>query len=102
MKQFAATLTAAALTFWVAAAHGMEVNTATEADLDSLKGVGPATTARVLAERAKGEFSGWADLMARVRGLRSATAAKWSEQGLTVNGQRYPETVARPDASNPP
>jgi competence protein ComEA len=73
-----------------------EVNTASEADLDSLKGVGPATTVRILSAREHAAFSSWADLMARVKGIRAATANKLSAQGLTVNGLPYP---AKP---NPP
>ncbi|MBY0465774.1 MAG: helix-hairpin-helix domain-containing protein [Burkholderiales bacterium] len=76
---------------WALAAPALDVNMATEADLDSLRGFGPATTARVLAEREKGPFTSWADLMARVKGLRAATATKLSAQGLTVNGQAYPD-----------
>lgn len=78
----------------------LDINTATEADLDSLKGVGPATTARVLAERQKGEFASWADLMTRVKGLKSTAAAKLSAQGLTVNGQAYPANSANPLAAS--
>ncbi len=72
------------------ASSPLDINTATEADLDSLKGVGPATTARVLAERKKGEFASWADLMSRVKGIKNPAAAKLSAQGLTVNGLPYP------------
>jgi len=63
-----------------------DVNTASEADLDSLKGVGPALTARVLAERDKARFDSWQDLMNRVKGIKAPAAARLSAQGLTVNG----------------
>jgi competence protein ComEA len=69
---------------WVAWA--LDINQASEADLDSLRGVGPATTLRVLAERGQRPFTDWADLMARVKGLRARAARKLSDQGLTVNG----------------
>ena len=71
------------------AASATDLNQATEADLDSLRGVGPATTQRLLSERAKGPFASWADLMGRVKGIRVPTARKWSDQGLTVNGQAF-------------
>lgn len=84
------------------AAQPLDINTATEADLDSLKGVGPATTARVLAERQKGAFANWADLMTRVKGIKAPAAAKLSAQGLTVNGTAYflpsPDSQALPAA----
>lgn len=65
----------------------LDVNQASEADLDSLRGVGPALTARILAQRAQAPFADWADLMRRVKGLRAATARHLATQGLTVNGQ---------------
>ena len=88
------------LTAW--AGPSPDINTASEADLDSLKGVGPATTLRILAERDKTPFADWADLMARVKGLRAPTARKWSDQGLTVNGQPYPDTPSQPRHTSPP
>ena len=35
---------------------GVDVNQASEADLDGIKGLGPATTRLILAERQKAEF----------------------------------------------
>lgn len=69
--------------------RAMDINLASEADLDSLHGVGPATTQRVLAVRQQRPFTDWDDLRARVKGLRAPTARKWSEQGLTVNGVSF-------------
>jgi len=83
---------------WVQA---FDINTATEADLDGLKGVGPATTQRILSERARRPFTGWPDLMARVKGLRPPTAKKLSDQGLTVNHTAFddgPATVPLPQS----
>jgi competence protein ComEA len=67
----------------------VEVNQATEAELDSVKGLGPSSTARILKARAQGTFKDWADFMARVKGLKPATAAKLSKAGLTVQGVPY-------------
>ena len=64
-----------------------EVNLATEAELDSVKGLGPASTARILEARSKSLFKDWADLMRRVKGIKPAQAAKLSEAGLRVNGK---------------
>ena len=66
-----------------------EVNQANEAELDSVRGFGPPTTARILQERAKAPFADWADLMRRVKGIRQARARQLSKEGLTVNGQPY-------------
>lgn len=68
---------------------GVDVNKATEAQLDGVKGLGPAMTRRILEERQKGPFRGWADLIARVPGFGAKNAAKLSAEGLTVNGERY-------------
>ena len=65
----------------------VDANTATEADLDSLHGLGPATTARLLHARAQRPFHSWADLMHRTPGVGPRTALRLSAQGLRVNGQ---------------
>ncbi|MDT8989290.1 helix-hairpin-helix domain-containing protein [Curvibacter sp. APW13] len=70
-------------------AFAVDANTATEAELDSVKGLGPSQTARILQAREKGLFKNWADLMARVKGIKPATAAKLTANGLTVNEQGY-------------
>lgn len=74
-------------------ALAVEVNTATEAELDSVKGLGPSQTARILQAREKGLFKDWADLMTRVKGIRPATAEKLSVNGLTVNDQPFTGTA---------
>ena len=72
-----------------AAFAAVEINKATEADLDGLNGVGPATTQLILKERKKGDFKDWADLMHRVKGIGDARATKLSAAGLTVSGASY-------------
>jgi competence protein ComEA len=72
-----------------AAMAAVDVNKATEADLDGLNGVGPATTQLILKERKKGDFKDWADLMHRVKGIGDARANKLSAAGLTVSGASY-------------
>jgi competence protein ComEA len=81
-------LVLAALTV-AGAAWAVDVNTASEAELDSVKGLGPSQTARILQAREKSLFKDWADFMARVKGIKPRTAAKLSDNGLTVNEQRY-------------
>ena len=77
-----------------------DFNTATEAELDSIRGIGPATSRRILAEREKGTFRDWADLMARVKGIQPATAQRYAAQGVTVNG--LPFSPASTTATVPP
>jgi competence protein ComEA len=63
----------------------LDVNTSNEAELDSVRGLGPSSTARILKARELGLFKDWADFMQRVKGIKPATAAKLSATGLTVN-----------------
>lgn len=73
-----------------ATAHaGIDVNTATEADLDGLRGIGPATTRAILEQRAQRPYADWGDLLARVPGLGGKRAQALSEAGLTVDGATY-------------
>jgi competence protein ComEA len=65
----------------------VDVNKADAAALDSVKGVGPAMSKTIIAERAKGEFKDWADFQKRVKGVGDKNAVKLSEAGLQVNGK---------------
>jgi competence protein ComEA len=85
-----ACLLACALLWCSAALAQVDINSASEAQLDGIRGVGPATTRRILAERERQPFKDWADLVARVRGIGRTNAANFSAQGFTVNGQPYP------------
>ena len=71
----------------LAPAWALEVNHATEAELDGLRGLGPAFTRRILAERSLRPFADWPDFMRRVSGMGDVTAQKLSAQGLTVQNQ---------------
>jgi competence protein ComEA len=74
-----------------------EANQATEAELDSVKGLGPASTARILQAREQAPFKDWADFLHRVKGFKAATAARLSDGGLTVNGAAFePSAKAKP------
>lgn len=73
----------------VAAFAAVDVNKATDAELDGVKGLGPATTKLITAERKKGEFKSWEDFITRVKGIGEKSAAKLSANGLTVSGSAY-------------
>jgi len=68
-----------------------DVNRAGAAELDSIKGIGPALSDRILEERQKGDFKDWADFMARVKGISQRSAARFSAQGLPVGDAAYPD-----------
>lgn len=75
----------------------VDVNKATVAELDGIKGVGPAISAKIVEERAKGSFKDWNDFITRVKGIGEGNAAKLSKEGLTVGGTAYkgvPATAA--------
>jgi competence protein ComEA len=76
------------LPWLLAPAWALEINHATEAELDGLRGLGPAFTRRILNERDIRPFTDWPDLMRRVSGMGGVTAQKLSAQGLTVQNQR--------------
>jgi competence protein ComEA len=73
----------------VTAFAAVDVNKASQADLDSIKGIGPSTSKQILAERKSREYKDWQDLMARVKGIGEAKASRLSSEGLTVNGRLY-------------
>lgn len=84
---------------WAMAA--VDVNKATVADLDSIKGIGPGTSAKVLKAREQAAFKDWSDLIQRVGGIGPKKAAQLSDNGLTVNGQTYGGAVSAAPAKKP-
>ena len=83
-----------ALLLWFAdSAWAVEANIANRAQLEQLRHIGPPLAEAILVARDKdGAFKDWADLIARVRGIRDAKAGKLSEAGLTVGGAPYAAT----------
>ena len=67
----------------------LEINQANEAELDSIKGMGPAMTRKVLAARTEKPFTNWKDLMSRVMGIGKNKAQQFSDQGVLVNGLAF-------------
>lgn len=89
-KKTLATLLAFAASIAMAA---VDVNEATVADLDSIKGIGPGTSAKILEERKDTKFKDWDDFIQRVPGIGDKRAAKLSSEGLTVNGAAFKSTA---------
>lgn len=67
----------------------VDLNEANQADLESIKGIGPAMSAKILEERKKSDFKDWLDFIDRVKGVGPGNAAKLSDAGLTVNRATY-------------
>jgi competence protein ComEA len=78
-----------------AAFAAVDVNKGTEAELDSIKGIGPAKSRLIIAERKNGEFKNWDDFIARVKGVGDKVAARYSAEGLTVGGASYAGPAAK-------
>lgn len=94
---------AALLALLAAAAFAaVDVNKASQAELESIKGIGPALSQRLLEERKKSAFKDWPDVIERVKGIGSGNAARFSSGGLTVDGTAYagaPAAATAPAAS---
>ena len=83
---------AVALTFAVLAssagaayASPINVNTATQTELESIKGIGPSKAKTIIAERLDGgHFQDANDLQKRVRGIGMKSVEKMVDNGLTI------------------
>lgn len=78
-----------AMLYAAASFAAVDVNKATAAELDGIKGIGPGISTKILDERKKGNFKDWTDFMDRVQGVGEGNAAKFSKEGLTVNGEAF-------------
>ncbi len=85
----------AAMTVAVAFA-AVDVNKATPAELDGIKGIGPGISGKIVDERKKGNFKSWEDFIERVKGIGEGNAAKFSAEGLTIGGAGYKGAAAAP------
>ena len=54
----------------------VDVNKATAAELDGIKGIGPGISTKIIDERKKGNFKDWNDFIVRVKGVGDGNAAK--------------------------
>ena len=86
LKKFLAIM---AMFFAATCFAAVDVNKATAAELDSIKGIGPGTSTKILDERKKGNFKSWTDFIERVKGVGDGNAAKFSAEGMTVNGEAF-------------
>lgn len=90
----------------------VDANSASAAELDSIKGIGPALSTRIIDERKKGNFKDWNDFVERIKGIGDGNAPKFSAAGLTVNGASFkgaaptaapaPKPEVKPATATPP
>ncbi len=75
----------------------VDLNKADQATLETVKGIGPALSTKLLEERRKGSFKDWADVIERVGGVGTGSAARLSAAGLTVGDKAYTAPAASAD-----
>lgn len=79
-----------------ASARAADANKASAAELEAVKGIGPALSGKIVSARQQGQFKNWADMVERVSGMGPGNAARLSQNGLTVAGAAYTPTAAVP------
>ncbi|MFO1326048.1 MAG: helix-hairpin-helix domain-containing protein [Rubrivivax sp.] len=84
-----------AAVFALNAFAAVDANRASQAELESVKGIGPGLSTKILAARQSGAFKDWGDLVERVSGIGPGNAARFSQAGLTVGEQAYAAAPAR-------
>ncbi len=85
MKAAAVALAVLLSSAGVAYASPINVNTATQTELESIKGIGPAKAKTIIAERLDGgHFQDANDLQKRVRGIGMKSVEKMVDNGLTI------------------
>lgn len=94
-------LTALLAAFAFNAFAAVDVNQASQAELESVKGIGPGLSGRILEARKTATFKDWSDLQQRVSGVGPGNAARVSQAGLTVGGNAFQisTTPAEPKAA---
>ena len=95
-RQLIATLLAV---FALNAFAAVDANQASRADLETVKGIGPGLSGKILKAREAGSFKNWNDLVDRVGGIGNGNAPKLSQAGLTVGGAAYDNTAAAAPAT---
>ena len=78
----------------------VDINSADQAGLDAIKGVGPAKAKAIMDERKKnGPFKSLDDVAARVKGIGEKTVADWKKSGdVSIGGGSAAAKAAAPKA----
>lgn len=101
LKKLVLLLAALFVTMSTAFAGPVDVNTADQATLQTLKGLGPVKSKAIVDERTKnGPFKNADDLAQRVTGLGQKSVTKLEQEGLTIGGSSAPPTGASANAKH--
>lgn len=72
---------------WPTVAQAVDVNAATAAQLEAIRGIGPKMAQVIIQERSRGgSYESFDDLAERVRGIGPKKAVSLRESGLTMDG----------------
>lgn len=94
LKRLFLLLAALVFTVSTAFAASVDVNSADQATLETLKGIGSVKSQAIIDERAKhGPFKDADDLARRVKGLGAKSVTKLEGEGLTIGGSSTPPTA---------
>lgn len=89
-------IAAALAAFALNAFAAVDVNQAGQPELESVKGIGPGLSAKIVEARKSGSFKDWSDFVERVPGIGEGNAARFSQAGLTVAGAPYAAAAKAP------
>ena len=105
LKKLLMLCVALVLSFSASFAAAVEVNSADQAALESVKGIGPVHAKAIIDERTKnGPFKNADDLATRVKGIGTKSVVNLEAAGLTINGSTAPPSGAKaaaPAAATP-
>ncbi len=90
-----------ALALGSAATYALDANTASADELQTIRGIGPATAARIVQERQREPFRDLDDLRSRVRGIGEKNLRKMQDAGLAVGGAHVVEGTGRAKVIEP-
>jgi competence protein ComEA len=101
LKKLLMLCVALALSLSAGFAAAVEVNSADQAALETVKGIGPVHAKAIIDERTKnGPFKDADDLAARVKGIGAKSVTNLEAAGLTINGSSAPPSGAKPAAKS--
>ena len=78
-----------------------DINKATQAELESVKGIGTSMSTKIMDERKKSQYKSWDDFINRVSGVGPGNAGKFSAEGLTVNGEAFKGATTTAEKKEP-